>query len=495
MSSNSTFRFPTAASQAELAAPTPGAPLSFPQGTSALDLSLPSNQTDYAIRVENVSKSYHIYDRPEDRLKQSIIPRLQRLVGRPPRNYFREFWTLKNVSFEVKKGETVGIIGRNGSGKSTLLQIICGTLSPTSGSVQTHGRIAALLELGSGFNPEFTGRENVYMYATVLGLNKEEVDARFDDIAAFADIGQFVEQPLKTYSSGMLVRLAFAVIAHVDADILVIDEALAVGDAFFTQKCMRFLRNFMKTGTVLFVSHDTASIKSLCNYAIWLEKGQVLQKGIPKDICELYLEAFYEAQQGKSSTTKIKAIKKQNNSLPLKDQRLEFINASNLRNDLQIFKFDPDATSFGKGGAKIYDVRFLDENEQPLAWIVGGEKVTLRIMAHAYQYLDSPIIGFYVKDRRGQALFGDNTYLTYREQPVHCQAGEELRADFVFYMPLLPFGEYSITVAIANGTQEIHEQHHWIHDAILFKSESSSVATGLVGIPMHHVKLQMVKTN
>jgi lipopolysaccharide transport system ATP-binding protein len=288
----------------------------------------------------------------------------------------------------------------------------------------------------------------------------------------------------------MMVRLAFAVIAHVDADILIVDEALAVGDAFFTQKCMRFLRSFMKSGTVLFVSHDTASIKSLCSHAVWLEKGQVLQEGTPKEVCELYLEAFYEAQQGKGSTTKLRSFKKPEDSLPIKDQRLEFINTSNLRNDLQIFKFDPDASSFGKGGAQIHDVRLLDENEHPLAWIVGGEKVTLRVMVHAYKDLDSPIIGFYVKDRLGQTLFGDNTFISYKEQPVHCQEGSEFQADFVFYMPLLPAGEYSIAVAIANGTQEIHEQHHWIHDAVLFKSESSSVASGLIGIPMLEVKLQ-----
>ena len=282
----------------------------------------------------------------------------------------------------------------------------------------------------------------------------------------------------------MMLRLAFAVIAHVDADILVVDEALAVGDTFFTQKCMRFLRNFMKTGTVLFVSHDTGSIKNLCNYAVWLEKGHVIQEGTPKEVCELYLEAFYEAQQGKSSTTKLRAVKKADDSLPIKDQRLEFINTTNLRNDLQIFKFDPDAASFGKGGAQIHDVRLLDENEHPLSWIVGGEKVTLRVIVHAYQDLNSPIVGFSVKDRLGQVLFGDNTFLSHMEQVVHCQEGHELQADFVFFMPLLPSGEYSITVAIANGTQEIHEQHHWIHDAVLFKSESSSVTTGLIGIPM-----------
>jgi len=280
----------------------------------------------------------------------------------------------------------------------------------------------------------------------------------------------------------------------VDADILVIDEALAVGDAFFTQKCMRFLRGFMKTGTVLFVSHDTGSIKSLCNYAVWLEKGQVIQEGEPKDVCELYLEAFYEAQQGKSSTTKLREFKRPDDSLPFKDQRLVFVNASNLRNDLQVFKFDADAASFGKGGAKIHDVRLLDENEHPLAWIVGGEKVILRVMVHTYQDLDSPIVGFYVNDRLGQTLFGDNTFLSYREQFVHCQEGNELQADFVFYMPLLPSGEYCITVAIANGTQEVHEQHHWIHDAVLFKSESSSVASGLIGIPMLEVKMQVLET-
>ena len=450
--------------------------------------------SEIAIKVENLSKCYQIYDQPRDRLKQFVLPRLQRLVGLPPEQYYREFWALKDVSFEVKKGETVGIIGRNGSGKSTLLQMICGTLSATTGNITTHGRIAALLELGSGFNPEFTGRENVYMNASVLGLTNDEIDARFDEIAAFADIGDFIEQPVKTYSSGMMVRLAFAVIVHVDAEILVIDEALAVGDAFFTQKCMRFLRDFMKTRTVLFVSHDTGSVKNLCSHVLWLEKGQVLQAGTPKDVCELYLEAFYEAQQGKSSTTKLRAFKKPNDSPPLKDQRLDFINASNLRNDLQIFKFDPDAASFGKGGAQIVDVRLLDENEHPLAWFVGGEKVTLRVIVHVYQDLDSPIIGFYVKDRLGQALFGDNTFLSYREKPVHCPNGTELQSDFVFYMPLLPPGEYSITVAIANGTQEIHEQHHWIHDAVLFKSESSSVASGLIGIPMLEVKLQNLET-
>ena len=184
----------------------------------------------------------------------------------------KDFYALRDISFDVSRGETVGIIGRNGSGKSTLLQIIAGTLSPSEGQVSVRGRVAALLELGAGFNPDYTGRENAYLNAQLLGLSKSQVDERFEDIAAFADIGEFIDQPVKVYSSGMYVRLAFAVVAHVDADVLIIDEALAVGDAFFTQKCMRFLRSFMSRGTVLFVSHDTGSVRNLCNRAIWLEK-------------------------------------------------------------------------------------------------------------------------------------------------------------------------------------------------------------------------------
>lgn len=443
--------------------------------------------SEIAVKVTNLSKCYHIYNRPRDRLLQ--------MFARKNKQYYREFWALKDVSFEIKKGETVGIIGRNGSGKSTLLQMICGTLNPTQGQIETHGRVAALLELGSGFNPEFTGRENVFMNASILGLSKEEIHQRFDQIIAFANIGNFIEQPVKTYSSGMMLRLAFAVIAHVDADILVVDEALAVGDAFFTQKCMRFLREFMKKGTVLFVSHDTASIKNLCNHVIWLDKGNIVKIGSPKEVCEIYHEECYEAIQGKSNTNQLHPAKKFTPIRHVKDQRMDFINHSNLRNDLQIFKFNPDAASFGKGGAKIYDVSLLDEDENSLGWIVGGEKVTLRILALAAQHLDAPIIGFLIKDRLGQALFGENTFLTRYQQSFNCEAGSHLQADFIFYMPILPHGNYSITATIANGTQDDHEQHHWIHDAVLFKSESSSVSSGIIGIPIQDIKLELLANN
>jgi len=348
---------------------------------------------DIAIRINNLSKCYQIYNKPSDRLKQFILPKFKQILRKNSPAYFREFWALKDVSFEVKRGETVGIIGRNGSGKSTLLQIICGTLTPSAGEVQINGRVAALLELGAGFNPEFTGRENVYLNAAVLGLTKQEIDLRFDKIEAFADIGEFIDQPVKTYSSGMYVKLAFAVIAHVDADILVVDEALAVGDAFFTQKCMRFLRAFMKNGTVLFVSHDTSSIRSLCNKAIWLEKGVIFESGSPKQVSENYLEAFYEAQQGKSTTTRLKAPQP-SPSIDQVDLRHQLLNKSNLRNDIEVFHFNADAPSFGQGGAEITAVKFLDANGNPLAWIVGGEEVILKVEVISHVVLQSPIIGF-----------------------------------------------------------------------------------------------------
>lgn len=446
--------------------------------------------SDIAIRVSNLSKCYQIYDKPNDRLKQFIIPRLEYVLGIPPKNYYREFWALRDISFEIKKGETVGIIGRNGSGKSTLLQIICGTLYPTTGDIQVNGRVAALLELGSGFNPEFTGRENVYLNAGVLGLTQEQTQARFADIEAFADIGEFIDQPTKSYSSGMMVRLAFAVIAHVDADILVIDEALAVGDAFFTQKCMRFLHGFMKTGTVLFVSHDTNAVLNLCNSCIFLQKGKVVIEGEPKIVIEHYLESLYELTQDISGVVVTTKVVMDELKCEYSDMRQAFINASALRNDIEVFKFDLASTGFGTGDAKIVLVQLLDSNEKPLSWVVGGEYVILDISCAIHKTISKPIVGFLFKDRLGQVIFADNTYLVYQNNPVMIEAGGLLKARFEFKFPVLPSGDYSISPAIADGTQEEHVQHHWVHDALIVRVHASSVCMGLVGIPMKSICLE-----
>lgn len=230
---------------------------------------------DTSIHVENLGKRYSAYAKPQDRLKEALYGRVSNIFGLPPRSLVNDFWALSNVSFDVKKGETVGIVGRNGSGKSTLLQMICGTVTPSHGTIQTHGRVAALLELGAGFNPEFTGRENVYLNASLLGLTHEQIDARFDRIAGFADIGEFIESPVKKYSSGMFARLAFSVAVHTEPDILIVDEILAVGDAAFQRRCLKKFYEIRDAGcTILFVSHDQYQVKSICQRALYLERGQ-----------------------------------------------------------------------------------------------------------------------------------------------------------------------------------------------------------------------------
>ena len=445
--------------------------------------------SEISIKVENLSKCYQIYEQPRDRLKQFVMPPLQRATGRTAKQYFREFWALRSVSFEVKRGETVGIIGRNGSGKSTLLQLICGTLQPTNGSVTTVGRIAALLELGSGFNPEFSGRENVYMNAGILGLSKSEIDARYDAILEFAEIGEFIEQPVKSYSSGMYVRLAFAVIANVDADILIIDEALAVGDIFFTQKCMRFLAEFKKRGTILFVTHDTNSVMSLCERAVWLQAGDRRAFSDSKSVCQAYLAEYYASSETSRAESEPKAQPARLEE-DYRDVRQDFVNASAIRNDLEIFRFSDNGDKFGLSTAHVLDVFLCSESGAPVSWFVGGESVVLVVKIFADVQLDQPIVGFLVKDRNGQHLFGDNTYLTYIDDTVRVDGGAAFTASFKFRMPMMPAGDYTIGVAVANGSQENHVIHSWVHDALAFKSHSNSVSTGLVGIPMIDIELQ-----
>jgi lipopolysaccharide transport system ATP-binding protein len=476
--------------------------------------------SDIAISVRGVSKVYLIYERPQDRLRQAIVPRLKRLMGRQAdaeaTRYFREFRALDDVSFDVPRGSTLGIIGRNGSGKSTVLQIICGTVAQTSGEVIVNGRIAALLELGSGFNPEFTGRENVFLNASILGLTREQTQDRFERIERFADIGDFIDQPVKTYSSGMVVRLAFAVIAHVDADILVIDEALSVGDAFFTQKCMRFLREFMRNGTVLFVSHDTGALTSLCETAIWLDRGRKVLEASSRTVSERYLEALVEDRQGPAAVvaaTEVTAAKaepatatggspaaagdspgkpEERPTATIEDPRLALLRDSGHRNDIQLFEFDPGTPGFGKGAGRITDVRFETPAGKRLAHIVGGELVVLSVLAEAVGRIERPILGFLVRDRLGQQLFGDNTHLSTPADIRPMSAGERFEGRFEFQMPILPMGDYSITVALADGTQSDHVHQQWIHDAVVFRSLSSSVSHGLVGIPMRSVVLGRV---
>lgn len=441
--------------------------------------------SEIAIDVYQVSKSYLIFEKPSHRLLQMLL--------RGYRRFYREHEVLRNVSFQVRRGETVGIVGRNGAGKSTLLQILCGVVSPNSGHCIVHGRIAALLELGAGFNPEFTGRENIFMSAQILGLSQEEIAQRYDEIVAFADIGEYVLQPVKTYSSGMFMRLAFAVIAHVDADILVIDEALAVGDAYFVQKCMRFLRRFQENGgTLLFVSHDSSAIGALCDRAIWLSGGVICMDDTPKRVTQHYLADMYRSNQGGDGLGSAAGRKggQPDDALDYADARRELVLASNLRNDLQVSRFDAHAESFGKGGAEITAVHLALPDGSPLLWAIGGEPARLCVRFRALQSLTNLIVGFLVKNKQGQSLFGDNTFLAYVDKPVSCEAGEEKVAVFEFRMPVLPAGEYSVSVAVSEGSQDAHVVHQWCHEALILSSHSSSVSTGLIGIPMSGICIE-----
>lgn len=407
--------------------------------------------SDIAIRVTDLGKCYQIYDNPRDRLKQFVMPKLKRTVGREFHNYYREFWAIKNVSFEVKRGEVVGIVGCNGSGKSTLLQTICGTLTPTNGKVETFGRIAALLELGSGFNPEFTGRENVYMNASILGLKKEEIDARFDGIAAFSDIGDFIEQPVKTYSSGMFVRLAFAVAINVDPDILIIDEALAVGDAKFQLKCYRKLDEIRQSGTtILFVTHDTSTVKSFCSRALLLSSGCLLGDGEPKEIVMQYFDILFP-----------------------KDSEVIEIANENICADNQIYIdeiiVNPDRRDrdFGLGGAVLEYLKITGVDKGMV--VTGGTRVSVfakyrwdvnevRRLTQENGVIENLIMGVSLSDNKGTYLFGCTTY----DKNIFINIDSDLcEVVFTFEIPHFQEGKYFVNAAFALGTQESHVQLCW----------------------------------
>jgi lipopolysaccharide transport system ATP-binding protein len=377
---------------------------------------------EIAVRVSHVSKCYEIYDRPQDRLKQSIEPRLRRLLRRVPRNYYREFWALRDVSFDIRKGETVGIIGRNGSGKSTLLQIICGTLAPTAGTVETTGRVAALLELGSGFNPEFTGRENVYMNAAVLGLSPEEICDRFDDIAAFAEIGDFIDQPIKTYSSGMVVRLAFAVSVCAEPEILVVDEALAVGDIAFQQKCLQQLADLRDNGTtVLLVTHDIMLTRNYCSRVAYLDGGVVKQIGDPEVVGEVYLKDLFSMRQGKCGGTEIEW------------------RAANGR------------AGFGTARGQITGVKICGEHSSGNVF-QAGEKASVTITAKICDNVQTPELVFQLRDVRGYVLYGIRSVpdkLTWQK----FNRSALITATLEFIVELAE-GEYGITIGLNDRHSE-----------------------------------------
>ena len=404
--------------------------------------------SEIAIKLENLSKCYQMYDAPSDRLKQFTFPGFQRLIGKTPKQYFREFWALKDISFEIKKGETVGIIGRNGSGKSTLLQVICGTMSPTSGNVETSGRIAALLELGSGFNPEFTGRENVYMNSAILGLSTEEVDERFDDIAAFADIGDFIDQAVKTYSSGMFVRLAFAVNIMSNPEIMIVDEALAVGDMAFQAKCMTALNRIQESGaTVLFVSHDISALKSLCSRGIYLERGTVQAIGPAGEVGERYIRKMREEMNTEFASAKAMASVKTEVTTSLESQRsndtLEFKSSAEFEKQAAHFRY-------GEGGAKITFAELLDENLHPINEVRFNQSVFVKVYFETS--IDAEVgCNYYVLDDKRNLILGAALNLVSDQPLMRVKNGGEYVVTYKTRLPLRE-GNHSIQLQIVKAT-------------------------------------------
>jgi len=454
-----------------------------------------SENHNIAIRVKDISKRYEIYINPSDRLKQFLLPKILHIIGRNGRRFYKEFWALKNISFEIKKGDTIGIIGRNGSGKSTLLQIICGTLTPTTGNIEINGKVAALLELGSGFNPEFSGKDNVYLNASVLGLTQEQIDQRFDQIVAFADIGDFIDQPVKTYSSGMMVRLAFAVIANVDADILVIDEALAVGDAVFTQKCMEFIRKFQNHGSLIFVSHDISAVQSLCRNAIWLKNGEIALIDSAKKVSEAYLQFTLQEIYGDKS--QLISSKSAQIEVPHNEENLEIMKSRNdelginYESRFSVIDNSNLASGWETGEAKVLAIKLSHIKESSRDFFEGGEAVRLSIIAKSVHPLKKPILGFLFRDRLGQDLFGENT-LSFTERNLTSSfESNNFEAEFDFVLPMLPNGQYAVMCSIAEGNLESNIQHHWMYDALIVNVHSSKVRWGLVGIPFIRVELKV----
>ncbi len=449
------------------------------------------SESEYVVNCENVSKDYKIWRDSSSRLKAPIWALFRKGManGKDDNPYYSTFSALKNVSFKLKRGESIGIIGRNGSGKSTLLQILAGTLQPTRGIATTQGRVAALLELGSGFNPEFSGRENIYLYAAILGFDKKSINEKLQEIIDFSELEKFIDQPLKTYSSGMTIRLAFSVRIHLDPEILIIDEALAVGDFYFVQKCTRFIREFIKDKTLVLVTHDLSSVKNICERCIWLKDGEIMYDGSPKRAVEQYIAFYHNSENGSKNAEEINNKLKLTYELSedkLHDQREEEA-LKNRSNQWNVLLLEEPSDSFGSGEGNIVDCYLEDTEGRRLSGIVGGEIVRFTITAKATTQIDLPILGFNLKDRHGQYIFGDNTFLSNSEQSLKLEAEQEISASFEFRMPILRPGTYAFIASFSRGTQESHTQIQWIHEALIIQSRSRITHQGICGVPMHKI--------
>lgn len=388
---------------------------------------------DNVISVKDLSKVYRLYDKPIDRLKESL--------NIFHKSYHKEYYALNNLSFDIKRGETVGIIGINGAGKSTLLKIITGVLTPTGGNIEVKGKISALLELGAGFNMEYTGIENIYLNGTMMGFSKEEVDKKLDDILDFADIGDFVNQPVKTYSSGMFVRLAFAVAINVEPDILVIDEALSVGDVFFQQKCYKKIKELAGKSTVLIVSHDLNAMTKFCERIIVMSAGQKVFDGEPNEA----IAKYFKLKQG--------ALRNDKKSIELNNSDFEMYKA-------------PDENSYSGKMDVIIEKYFYSIDNEPFSEVCQkDDEFKISLVINSKIDIESPIIGFQIRDKYGNEVFGQTSITSPVEQGVIKQGRNII--NFAFDWPEIREGDYFITIGIGNGTEVLNQvEECWINNAI-----------------------------
>ena len=421
------------------------------------------SSSNIAINVKNLSKKYQIYEKPIDRLKQSLT------LGK--KVYYREFGALNNISFEVEKGQTFGIVGQNGSGKSTLLQMLANTLTPTEGEIKINGRVAALLELGSGFNPEYTGRENVYLNGSILGVSEEEMNIRFAEIERFADIGDFIDQPVKTYSSGMYVRLAFAVAINVDADILIVDEALAVGDMIFQMKCYKKIDEFRKQGkTILLVTHDLGSVIKYCDNVLVLNQGHSLGIYPAKEAVDVYKKVVVNLHKPQESTESKKVI-----------------NHSNILWK-SMYQINHEMLEYGNGNAEILDFGLFNDNKELVTTITKGNICTVKMKVRFKESINSPILAFTIKDLKGTEITGTNTMVENIETG-EISANQIVEIEFKFKMNLQG-ANYLLSLGCTGFEKGEFVVYHRLYDVMAFQVVSTKNTVGYYDLEAN-IKINM----
>ncbi|HEV2763012.1 MAG TPA: ABC transporter ATP-binding protein [Pyrinomonadaceae bacterium] len=411
-----------------------------------------------ALRVADVSKQYRIYERPSDRLLESLTR------GRVVRH--RPFWALKDVSFEVEKGSTVGVVGQNGCGKSTLLQIVAGTLEPTHGSVETDGRVAALLELGAGFNPELTGVENVHMNAALMGFSRRETERLLPGIERFAEIGDFIRQPVKTYSSGMYVRLAFAIAASAEPEIFVVDEALAVGDAVFQHRCLRRIKEMQQRGTtVLFVSHDAAAVRALCTRAVLLNAGRLVADGRPLDVLNHYQKIIMEREEAYEAG-RAERTDEHGAGAPSEDESARPLTYTYRHGD---------------GSAEVLSAELLDSSRRRVEVVESGEPLSLRVRVRFHRDVDEPVFGFLIRNRHGVHAYGTNTEVQQLRFGT-VRAGELVEVVFSFDCRL-GTDTYSFSLSVHSSvTLDGGVGYDWLDGVLFFRVTSATLLEGVANL-------------